>query len=49
MSIAVPGGLIGGIISILAGIIVIFWPRILAYVLGIYLVIIGIIAIISSL
>jgi hypothetical protein len=44
-----PGGLIGGIITILVGIIVIIWPRIIAYIIGIYLIVIGIIAIISSL
>ena len=40
--------LIGGIISIVIGIIIILWPRIIAYVIGIWLVIVGIIAIISS-
>jgi hypothetical protein len=46
---SLPGGLIGGIISVIAGIIVIIWPRIIAYIIGIYLIIIGAIAIISSL
>ncbi|MBP1707641.1 MAG: hypothetical protein H6Q39_1365 [Chloroflexi bacterium] len=41
-------GLVGGILAILAGIIVIIWPRIIAYIIGIYLIIIGILAVISS-
>jgi hypothetical protein len=45
---AFSGGLIGGIISILVGIIIIIWPRIIAYIIGIYLIVIGIIAIIAS-
>ena len=42
-------GLIGGIISIIVGVLVIIWPRIIAYVIGIYLIIIGILAIIAAL
>ncbi len=42
------GGLIGGIITIIIGIIILVWPRIIAYVIGIWLLIVGIIAIISS-
>ena len=42
------GGLVAGIISILVGIAVIAWPRILAYMVGIYLIIVGIIAIVAS-
>ena len=42
------GGLIGGIITLLVGIIILVWPRIIAYVIGIWLVIVGIIAIINS-
>ena len=41
-------GLIGGILTILAGIVVIVWPKILAYIIGIYLIIIGILAIIAA-
>jgi hypothetical protein len=41
-------GVIGGIISIVVGIIIIIWPRIIAYLIGIYLVVIGIIAILAS-
>lgn len=42
------GGLLTGIISILVGIAVIAWPRILAYIVGVYLIVIGIIAIVAS-
>jgi hypothetical protein len=45
----IPGGLITGIISIVVGIIIIIWPRIIAYIIGIYLIVIGIIAVISAL
>lgn len=41
----VTGGLVGGIISIIAGILVLVWPRILAYVVGVFLIIMGILAI----
>ena len=41
-------GLIGGILTIAAGIIVIVWPKILAYIIGFYLIIIGILAIIAA-
>ena len=45
MSSAEIGALVGGIITILVGILVIFRPRILAYVIGAYLIVIGIIAV----
>ena len=48
-SMAFMGGLIGGILSIIVGIIIIIWPRIIAYIIGIYLVIIGVNAIITAL
>jgi uncharacterized membrane protein HdeD (DUF308 family) len=41
-------GLIGGILAIVAGFIVMVWPRILAYIIGIYLIIVGILAIIAA-
>jgi uncharacterized membrane protein HdeD (DUF308 family) len=41
-------GLIGGIITLAVGIIILVWPRIIAYVIGIWLVIVGIIAIIRA-
>jgi len=43
------GGLIAGIITIVAGIIVLVWPRIIAYIIGIYLIIIGVLAVIAAL
>ena len=43
------GMLIAGALSILVGIAVIAWPRILAYMVGLYLIIIGIIAIAATL
>jgi len=39
-------GLIVGIISILSGIAILKWPRLLTYIAAIYLIIIGIVAII---
>ena len=42
-------GLIGGIISIVAGIIVLIKPQIIAWVLGIFLIIFGISAVIAVL
>ena len=42
------GGLIGGIITLLVGIVILVWPRIIAYVIGIWLIIVGIIAIANS-
>ena len=41
-------GMVAGIISILVGIVVIAWPRIIAYVIGVYLIIVGIIAVVAA-
>lgn len=41
-------GLIGGLISILAGIAVIVWPRIIAYIIGGYLIIVGVLAVVAA-
>ena len=41
--------IVAGALSILAGIAVIAWPRILAYMVGLYLMIVGIIAIVATL
>jgi uncharacterized membrane protein HdeD (DUF308 family) len=41
-------GLVGGIVSIFAGIVVIAWPRVIAYVIGIYLILVGTIAIVAA-
>jgi uncharacterized membrane protein HdeD (DUF308 family) len=43
------GGLIAGIITIAVGIIVIKWPKVLAYVVGVYLILGGIMAVLFSL
>ena len=42
-------GIIGGIISILVGIVIIVWPRIIAYVIGGWLIIVGVLAILQAL
>ncbi|MFC1875164.1 DUF3096 domain-containing protein [Chloroflexota bacterium] len=39
------GGIIGGIVSILVGIVIIVWPRIIAYVIGGWLIVVGVLAI----
>ena len=43
------GGLIGGIISIVVGIIIIVWPRIIAFVIGGWLIVVGVLAILYTL
>ena len=35
-------GLVAAIIAIVFGIIILVWPRVLAYLIGIYLIIIGV-------
>ena len=42
-------GLIGGVLAIVAGIFVLIWPKILAWVIGIYLIIFGIFAVLAVL
>jgi uncharacterized membrane protein HdeD (DUF308 family) len=49
MAFVAISGLIGGILAIFAGIIIIVWPRIIAYIIGFYFIIVGILAIISAL
>ena len=41
------GVLIGGIISILVGILIIVKPKLLAWIVGIYLIVTGILAVIG--
>jgi uncharacterized membrane protein HdeD (DUF308 family) len=41
-------GMLAGIISIIVGVVVIVWPRIIAFVIGAYLIIIGIIAVVAA-
>lgn len=43
------GGLISGIITIAAGIIILVWPKVLAYIIGIYLIIVGLIVVVAVL
>ena len=42
------GGLVGGIITLIIGIIILVWPRFLAYIIGIWLIIVGILAIVDA-
>ncbi|MFC2069363.1 DUF3096 domain-containing protein [Chloroflexota bacterium] len=46
MGLLAISGLIGGILAVLAGIIVLIKPQIIAWVIGIYLIVFGIFAII---
>ena len=41
------GGLVAGIITIGAGIVILVWPRIIAYIIGIYLIIAGLITVLA--
>ena len=41
------GGLVVGIISVGAGIIILVWPRIITYIIGIYLIVAGLFTILS--
>ena len=43
------GGLIGGIISIVVGIVIILWPRVIAYVIGGCLIVVGVLAVLATL
>ena len=45
----VTGGLIAGIISIIVGILILVWPRLIVYVIAAYLIIVGIVAILTVL
>jgi len=39
-----PGRVLIAILAVLAGVVILVWPRILAYVIGIYLILGGILA-----
>ena len=41
-------GLVGGIITIIVGFILLVWPRFVAAIIGIWLIIVGVIAIVNS-
>jgi len=43
------GSLIGGIITLVLGIVILVWPRLITTIIGIWLIAVGIIAIIGSL
>lgn len=43
------GGLAVASIAIIAGVIILVWPRIIAYIVGIYFIIVGLITIIAVL
>ena len=43
------GGLIGGIVTLILGVIILVWPRFVTTIIGIWLIIVGIVAIVSSL
>jgi hypothetical protein len=42
------GGLIGGIVTAILGVIILVWPRLISTIIGIWLIIVGILAIIAS-
>lgn len=41
-------GLVGGLISIFFGIAVIAWPRVVAYLVGGYFILVGVLAVVAS-
>jgi|GEM_PF-1394499 len=43
------GGLIAGILAIVAGIVILVWPKIVPYIIGIYLIIAGVVSLIAVL
>ena len=43
------GGFVGGLITIIAGILVLVWPKVIAYIIGIYLIVVGALAVIAAL
>ena len=43
------GSLVGGIITLVLGIVILVWPRLISTIIGIWLIAVGIIAIISAL
>jgi uncharacterized membrane protein HdeD (DUF308 family) len=42
------GGLVAGLITLAAGIVILIWPKILPYILGIYLIIVGVAYVIAA-
>ena len=43
------GGLIAGLITVGAGIVILVWPRIIAYIIGIYLILVGLFTVLAVL
>lgn len=43
------GGLIAGILSIVVGVVIIVRPKIIAFVIGIYLIVMGLVALVTAL
>jgi uncharacterized membrane protein HdeD (DUF308 family) len=42
------GGLIGGIITLILGIIILVWPKFITTIIGVWLIIVGILAVVRS-
>jgi len=42
-------GLVVGILAVIAGIVILIWPHIISYIIGIWLIIAGILAVIAAL
>jgi len=42
-------GLVAGILAVIAGIVILIWPHIISYIIGIWLIIAGILAVIAAL
>jgi len=40
--IFIVGGLLASIIAVVAGIVILIWPRIISYIIAIYLLIVGV-------
>ena len=43
------GGFIGGIITLILGVTILVWPRFISTIIGIWLIIVGVLAVIRSL
>ncbi len=41
--------LVAGIVAVVFGLIVLIWPRVLAYVVAVYLLVVGVLTIIAAL
>jgi len=43
MTIEVDAGLLMAVLSLVAGILILFWPRLLNYIVALYLIIVGLV------